>query len=160
MLTVLASCGGSGGSVATSTKTSTVLNGVEVSTFMYQLQGLFETESVDLLDATEYDMLVVEPIIDALATEDTWFYGEGDVPWDDANAGDLTGGDRPTGDFSAANRIIQNKKYLALDIPVFTVDYCISENNAEQVYRDSRDNGFIPLVTRVSLSEITETPPF
>lgn len=342
MLTVLVSCGGGGGSGDsddTSAKTSTVLNGVEVSTFMYQLQELFERESIDRLDATEYDMLVVEPgfnfsefpyeteymvtqlkikpngderillayidigqaedyrdywlanqtlstdnwqaptevsagnpdfivstdpdgwegnfpvaywdpgwrelwvgdggiierladygfdgiyldwveayddddiiaraaddgvdpdiammefiqemktkgqaiksdflvvaqnapylldsdpeeyasIIDALATEDTWFFGEGDVPWGDANAGDLTGGDRHADDYSTANRIIQNKKYLDLDIPVFTVDYCISEDNADQVYRDSRDNGFIPLVTRVSLSEITETPPF
>jgi cysteinyl-tRNA synthetase len=70
------------------------------------------------------------------------------------------GGDRHEGGFSTANRIIQNKKYLALDIPVFSVDYCISESNADQVYRDSRNNGFIPLVTRVPLSEITETPPF
>jgi cysteinyl-tRNA synthetase len=325
MLTVLASCGSSGDSVRTSTKPTTVLNGVEVSSFMYQLQELFERESVDRLDATEYDMLVVEPgfnfsefpydteymvtqlktkpngderiliayidigqaedfrdywlanqtsstdnwqaptkvsagnpdfivstdpdgwagnypvaywhpdwkklwvgnggiierladygfdgiyldwveayddddiiarastdgedpaiammdfiqemktkgqvvksnflvvaqnapylldsnperyasIIDALATEDTWFYGEADVLWDDANAGDLTGGVRHADGFSTTNRVIQNKKYLSLDIPVFTVDYCISENNADQVYRDSRSNGFIPLV--------------
>jgi len=99
-------------------------------------------------------------IIDAIATEDTWFFGEGDVGWDDDRAGDLTGGDRHAGDFSTANRIAQNKKYLNVGIPVFTVDYCISQNNADQVYDDSRSNGFIPLVTRVSLSQITETPPF
>jgi cysteinyl-tRNA synthetase, unknown class len=98
--------------------------------------------------------------IDAIATEDTWCFGEGDVGWDDANAGDLTGGDRHAGDYSTASRIAQNRKYLDLGIPVFTVDYCISQNNADQVYQDSRTNGFIPLVTRVSLSQITETPPF
>ncbi len=341
---VLASCGGCDSAPAEETtepitETSTVLNGVEISNFMYQLQELFETESVDELDATEYDMIVVEPgfnfsefpyntdymvsqlktkpngderillayidigqaedyrdywltqqinaddnwreptpgnpgspdfivstdpdgwagnypvaywhadwksmwvgndgiiekiaefgfdgiyldwvegyddddviaraaaesvdsgsemidfieemkdkaqtinsdflviaqnapylldtdpsryasIIDAIATEDTWFFGEGDVDWDDPSAGDLTGGDRHSDDYSTANRIAQNKKYLNVGIPVFTVDYCISQNNADQVYRDSRSNGFIPLVTRVSLSEITETPPF
>ena len=99
-------------------------------------------------------------IIDAIATEDTWFYGEGDVGWDDPSAGDLTGGDRHSGAYSTANRIAQNKKYLDVGIPVFTVDYCISQNNADQVYLDSRSNGFIPLVTRVSLSQITETPTF
>jgi len=99
-------------------------------------------------------------IIDAIATEDTWFFGEGDVGWDDAGAGDLTGGDRHSDDYSTANRIAQNKKYLDVGIPVFTVDYCISQSNADQVYLDSRSHGFIPLVTRVPLSQITETPPF
>jgi cysteinyl-tRNA synthetase len=99
-------------------------------------------------------------IIDALSTEDTWFYGEGDLGWDDPDAGDLSGDERHSGAYSTANRIIQNKKYLALGIPVFTVDYCISESNANFVYNESRSNGFIPLVTRVSLSQITETPSF
>jgi cysteinyl-tRNA synthetase len=99
-------------------------------------------------------------IIDALATEDTWFFGEGDADWHSPNAGDLRGGERHADDYSTANRIIQNKKYLARGIPVFTVDYCISGQNAAFTYRASRQNGFIPLVTRVSLSEITQTPPF
>jgi cysteinyl-tRNA synthetase len=98
-------------------------------------------------------------IIDALATEDTWFYGEGDVLWNDADAGDLSGGDRHAGDYSTTNRIAQSKKYLALGIPVFTIDYCISEKNANQTYINSYNNGFIPLVTRVPLTNITETPP-
>jgi len=98
-------------------------------------------------------------IIDALATEDTWFYGEGDVEWNDADAGDLSGGDRHAGDYSTTNRITQSKKYLARGIPVFTVDYCISEKNARQSYINSYNNGFIPLVTRVPLTNITETPP-
>ena len=73
-------------------------------------------------------------IIDALATEDTWFYGEGDVPWEHSDAGDLKGGDRHAGDYTTANRIAQNKKYLDLGIPVFSVDYCASESNAERTY--------------------------
>lgn len=109
-----------------------------------------------LLDA---DPTRYASLIDALATEDTWFYGEGDAEWDDPTSGDLSGGDRHADDYSTVNRIEQNKRYLALDIPVFTVDYCISEGNADQVYQDARSNGFIPLVTRVSLSDITETPP-
>lgn len=98
-------------------------------------------------------------IIDALATEDTWFYGEGDVLWDNPNAGDLSGGDRHASDYSTANRITQNAKYLDLGIPVFSVDYCISETNAKQTYINAYRNGFIPLVTRVPLTNITETPP-
>ena len=98
-------------------------------------------------------------IIDALATEDTWFYGEGDVLWNDADAGDLSGGDRHAGDYSTTNRIAQSKKYLARGIPVFTVDYCISNKNANQTYINAYTNGFSPLVTRVPLTNITETPP-
>jgi len=99
-------------------------------------------------------------LIDGIANEDTWFYGEADADWNSPDAGDLQGGERHSDDYSTENRIIQNKKYLAYKIPVFTVDYCISIDNAKFVYDKSRENGFIPLVTRVSLSNITETPPF
>ncbi|NOQ75407.1 MAG: glycoside hydrolase, end-alpha-1,4-polygalactosaminidase [Crocinitomix sp.] len=99
-------------------------------------------------------------IIDAIATEDTWFYGEGDSEWDDPEAGDIKGGERHEADYSTKNRIIQSEKYLDLGIPVFTVDYCLSSRNAKSVYRKSRKYGFIPLVTQVSLSAITDTPPF
>jgi cysteinyl-tRNA synthetase len=98
-------------------------------------------------------------IIDGLAVEDTWYYGEGDADWDDRDAGDLSGGDRHEGDYSTENRITQNKKYLDRGIPVFTCDYCISERLANETYLESYENGFIPLVTRVSLTNITETPP-
>lgn len=98
-------------------------------------------------------------IIDAIAVEDTWYYGEADANWNDPNAGDLVAGERQDDDYSTENRIKQNKKYLNLGIPVFTVDYCISKENADNTYINSTKNGFIPLVTRVSLSQITETPP-
>lgn len=107
----------------------------------------------------DYDPAYYTSVIDALATEDTWFYGEGDAGWDDPSAGDLSGGERQSGDYSTPNRIAQNKKYLNLGVPVFTVDYCISDSNAEMTYADSSSSEFIPLVTRVSLSRITETPP-
>lgn len=99
-------------------------------------------------------------IIDAIATEDTWFYGQGDAEWDDPKAGDLSGGKRHAQEYSTEGRIAQNKKFLERGIPVFTVDYCILEKNAQSTYKNSRDKGFIPLVTRVSLSKITQTPPF
>jgi cysteinyl-tRNA synthetase, unknown class len=99
-------------------------------------------------------------VIDAIATEDTWFYGKGDAEWDSPDAGDLTGGERHSEDYTISERIARNKKYLQNGIPVFTVDYCISEENAEQTYYNSWKNGFIPVVTRVSLSDITETPPY
>ncbi len=95
--------------------------------------------------------------IDALAVEDTWFHGAGDADWDDPEAGDLR--NRHDDDWTTENRLLQYKKYLQRGLPVFSVDYCIKKNNVEQVYREARKAGLRPLVTRVSLSRISETPP-
>ncbi len=95
--------------------------------------------------------------IDALAVEDTWFHGAGDAEWDSAEAGDLHR--RHNGRWSTENRLVQYKKYLANGLPVFSVDYCVNRENAALVYREAKKAGLRPLVTRVSLSRITETPP-
>lgn len=95
--------------------------------------------------------------IDALAVEDTWFHGEGDADWDDPGAGDLH--KRHKGKWSTENRLEQYETYLNAGVPVFSVDYVISLDNAAQVYRDARSAGLRPLVTRVALSRMTETPP-
>ncbi len=95
--------------------------------------------------------------IDALAVEDTWFHGAGDADWDNPKAGDLRS--RYGGQWSTKSRLLQYRKYLKRDLPVFSVDYCIKPGNAAMVYRKARKAGLRPLVTRVSLSRITETPP-
>jgi cysteinyl-tRNA synthetase len=109
-----------------------------------------------LLDA---DPSYYSSIIDAIATEDTWFYGQADVPWDDPRGGDMSGGERHADEYSTENRIKQNRKYLQLSLPVFTVDYALIKEHAVSTYHNSRYSEFIPLVTRISLSKITETPP-
>ncbi len=95
--------------------------------------------------------------IDAVAMEDTWFNGEGDAQWDDSKAGDLH--THHEDDYETPARLIQYRKYLDLGIPVFSIDYCVSKDNAARVYNEARAAGLIPLVTRVSLSRMTETPP-
>lgn len=95
--------------------------------------------------------------IDALAVEDTWYHGAADADWDDPDAGDLH--DRHDDEWSTAARIAQYAKYQTLGLPVFSVDYCIDRDNARFVYIEARRQGLRPLVTRVSLSRLTETPP-
>ena len=95
--------------------------------------------------------------IDGLAVEDTWFHGEGDAEWSDPAAGDLPNLDDD--EWSTTNRLRQYKKYQDYGLPVFSVDYCVSSKNAAQVYRDAKNAGLRSLVTRVSLSRLTETPP-
>ncbi len=96
-------------------------------------------------------------VIDALAVEDTWFHGAGDAEWDDPEAGDLR--ERHEDEWSTRSRLRQLRKYLDRGLPVFSVDYCIAEENAARVYREAREAGLRPLVTRVSLSRMTVTPP-
>ncbi len=97
-------------------------------------------------------------VINALAVEDTWFSGAGDALWEDTDAGDIP--NRHTGPFSTPSLLAQYRKYQALGLPVFSVDYCRNPANATQVYREARAAGLVPLVTRVSLSHMTETPPW
>jgi len=147
--------------------TQTVNTENEMMKFIENIKSMGKTVSSDFLIIAQNAPYLIDAnpnyytsIIDAIAMEDTWFYGEGDADWNSPKAGDLKGGERHSDDYSTENRIAQNKKYLTYKIPVFTVDYCISVDNATFVYRESRKNGFVPLVTRVALSEITKTPPF
>jgi cysteinyl-tRNA synthetase len=95
--------------------------------------------------------------IDALAVEDTWFHGDADAKWNSPKAGDLR--TRHDGKWATEGRITQYKKYLRLGLPVFSVDYCVKKSNARLVYKEAKKAGLRPLVTRVDLSRITETPP-
>lgn len=105
-----------------------------------------------------YDSNRLVTLIDALAVEDTWFGGAGDAKWTDPLAGDIKNNQQD--EYSTGNRLTQYKKYLTQNIPVFSVDYCIAVGNARLVYLEARKAGLIPLVTRVSLSRLTETPPY
>lgn len=96
-------------------------------------------------------------LIDALAVEDTWFSGTGDAAWDNPAGGDIP--NRNIGQYSTRSLLQQDQKYLERGLPVFSVDYCLKKENAAFVYREARRQGLRPLVTRVALSRMTETPP-
>jgi len=142
-----------------------------VRTWMYQIQDVNADGAVDALARSPYDMLVVAQnapylldedaryaqAIDAAAFEDTWFRGRSDVPWRSRRGGDIpnTNGD----EWSTPKLMAQYHKYKRLGIPVFTCDYGLKDTNARKVYANSRQEGFTPLVTRVSLARMTTTPP-
>jgi cysteinyl-tRNA synthetase len=96
--------------------------------------------------------------IDALAVEDTWFHGDGDVDWDDPRAGDLRERYDEPG-WTTQDRLEQYERYTKRGLRVFSVDYCVSTQNAAFVYAQAREEGLVPLVTRVPLSRMTGTPP-
>ncbi|MEI7594562.1 MAG: endo alpha-1,4 polygalactosaminidase [Bacteroidota bacterium] len=105
----------------------------------------------------DYDAGKYKSAIDAIALEDTWFHGKADASWYDPLAGDIPNAD--ANESSTMGKLKQCKKLLDNNIPVFTVDYCVSRENADGVYEEAARNGLKSLVTRVSLSKNTETPP-
>lgn len=136
----------------------------EMLKFIEEMDAAGEAVSEDFLIVAQNAPYLIDEdptwygeIINALAVEDTWWHGDGDVPWDDPRAGDLH--ERHEGDYTTPARLAQYKQYTDRGIPVFTVDYCLSEANAAQVYQDSRAAGLRPLVTQVPLSQNTDTPP-
>lgn len=95
--------------------------------------------------------------IDALAVEGTWFHGLGDSDWDDPDSGDMH--DLHEAEYSTPARLAQILRYQNAGLPVFSADYALREENVATVYSEAQTRGLIPLVTRVSLSKLTETPP-
>ena len=105
----------------------------------------------------DYDTKRYVSLIDAVSMESTWYTGMCLATWSDPLAGDIAG----KNEYSQTSDVLvkQYQKFLNYKIPVFTIDYCIDRENADGVYEEAQSLGFKPLVTRVSLSKITETPP-
>jgi len=95
--------------------------------------------------------------IDGLGVEDTWFGGEADAAWNSPRGGDIP--NRNRGGWSTGGLLRQYQKYIDAGLPVFSIDYCLRRDNADQVYGDARAAGLRSLVTRVALSRLTTTPP-
>lgn len=96
--------------------------------------------------------------IDAAGFESTWYSGKGDASWDSPGAGDIKR-QRSGGRYTTSSLLRTFDRYIQAGIPVFTIDYSRSRKRANSVYWASYAHGLKPLVTRVSLSRMTETPP-
>ncbi len=95
--------------------------------------------------------------IDGIAQEGIWFQGDASDNWNDPKGGDIPNSWTPPWDTNSL--IVQYNKYENLGKPVFTVDYALKQQNADFVYQTSKGESFTPLVTRVCLCKLTETPP-
>jgi endo-alpha-1,4-polygalactosaminidase (GH114 family) len=76
------------------------------------------------------------------------------VGWFNPRSGDI-----PT---PKADRLWLQKRldlYLAAGLPVFTIDYCVNEQNRLASYRLSRQRGYIPFVSRTPLDRLPDPPP-
>lgn len=91
-------------------------------------------------------------VIDAIAQEAIWYDGDATDYWDDPD-----GYDWPH-DSSLVNYYIGYlDRYLDTDLPVFDCEYAL--DYALTAYANSINKGYVPYVTRRSLSRLTTTPP-
>ena len=90
--------------------------------------------------------------IDAIAQEGVWYDGVAGDDWDDVegyffNEPDLT------------NEYLGFlDRYLAAGVPVFICEYALA-GNADSAYARAQVQGYVPYVTRRSLSRLTDTLP-
>jgi cysteinyl-tRNA synthetase len=115
------------------------------------------TSNADVIGLNAAELATADPaylnVVDALAAEDTWFSGTPNAPWDDPAGGDIAT-DPATTSASIANfQVFQNAGK-----PVFTIDYALNSEDVNYAYAQSTELGFVPLVTQVSLAQLSTTP--
>jgi cysteinyl-tRNA synthetase len=91
-------------------------------------------------------------VIDAIAQEGIWFDGSASDDWDELTGYYLT-------DQTLVNEYLGFlDQYRAAGRPVLDCEYALQDNAAE-AYSRSAARGYVPYVTRRSLSQLTDTPP-
>jgi len=90
--------------------------------------------------------------IDAIAQEAIWFDGDATDDWHDVNGYDFVN------DTSLTNYYLTHlANYTNANVPVFACEYALG--HADDAYANASSLGFVPYVTRRSLSQLTTTPP-
>lgn len=90
--------------------------------------------------------------IDAISQECIWYCGSASDTWEDSDGHDMAVDKEETTEI-----ISYLESYLSASIPVFSVDYALS--NAWEVYKKAANYGLIAYVSRTPLSNLTTTPP-
>ncbi len=90
-------------------------------------------------------------VIDAIAQEAIWYDGSADVDWGDSRGYDQSPAEAPAGVISLLDQ------YLSGGLPVFDCEYALTHANT--AYANALNKGYVPYVTRRSLSQLTTTPP-
>ncbi len=86
----------------------------------------------------------VRRAIDGVVQESFFFGGRPEAGWDDEAAGDLV--QRPSPELREA--------LLALDCPVFTLDYALRPEHERSAREASAEMGFLPFVSRMPLDRL------
>jgi cysteinyl-tRNA synthetase len=90
--------------------------------------------------------------IDAIAQEAIWYDGDATDDWSDPDGYDWVNDSDLTSYY-----VGYLNQYLYAGVPVFNCEYALSYANT--AYTRAMDKGYVPYVTRRSLSRPTTTPP-
>jgi cysteinyl-tRNA synthetase len=91
-------------------------------------------------------------VIDAIAQEAIWYDGDATDDWNDPDGYDWVN------DSDLTNYYVGYlDRYLTVGVPVFNCEYAVEY--AATAYANSYAKGYVPYVTRRSLSQLTTTPP-
>jgi endo-alpha-1,4-polygalactosaminidase (GH114 family) len=82
--------------------------------------------------------------IDGVAQESLWFGGRAGAKWDDDDAGGLPR--EPAPELRAA--------LASLDVPVFTIDYAVRDEDVRRARAESIVLGYVPFVSRSPLDRL------
>jgi cysteinyl-tRNA synthetase len=90
--------------------------------------------------------------VDGISQESLSFGGRAGAEWDDPGAGDVA--TPATGDWSTQTLAASLSRVRARGVPVFTLDYAVSEANARAAIERSAALGFVPAVSRAPLDRL------
>jgi len=91
-------------------------------------------------------------VIDAVSQEPIWFDGDATDDWEDSNGYDNRR------DLDDADFFLDFlDQFQEANMPIFNVEYALGD--AEEAYQLSLNRGYVPYVSRRSLSQLTTTPP-
>ncbi len=91
-------------------------------------------------------------VIDAVSQEPIWFDGDATDDWEDPNGFDNR---RDLEDVDFFLQFLD--QFQEADVPILNVEYALGD--AQEAYELSLEQGYIPYVSRRSLSQLTTTPP-
>ena len=91
-------------------------------------------------------------VIDGIAQEGVWYYGDATDDWNDTGGYDIAHEASLTSYY-----IDQLQRYLDAGLPVFDCEYALG--NAATAYANGYRQGYVPYVTRASLARLTTTTP-
>ena len=131
---------------------------VEMIAFIQEMRNYATARDPDFLiiqqngSALSEDHPELFNVVDAIAQEAVWYYGNATDNWDDPD-----GYDRPHDGSLTDYYIGHLERYLNAGLPVFNCEYALV--HADTAYANAISEGYVPYVTRCSLSRLTTTPP-
>ena len=132
---------------------------LEMIAFIQEMRAYAAARNPDFIIVQQNAAALIEGhsaltgVIDGIAQEAVWYDGTAtDDDWNDPN-----GYDRPNDPDLTDYYIGYLDQYLARGLPVFNCEYAL--DHAATAYTNSLNRGYVPYVTRRSLSQLTTTPP-